>query len=82
MEFLKRFISKQKKADKYVASLNKNTAFCILPWVHLHALPGGNVYPCCNSAHQEKAIVGNLNENGKQDYNFHSISNFSQNIYI
>jgi radical SAM protein with 4Fe4S-binding SPASM domain len=65
MEFLKRFISKQKKADKYVASLNKNTAFCILPWVHLHALPGGNVYPCCNSAHQEKAIVGNLNENEK-----------------
>ena len=27
-------------------------------------------------------ITHNLNENGKQDYNFHSISNFSQNIYI
>ena len=26
--------------------------------------------------------IKNLNENGKQDYNFYSISNFSQYIYI
>ena len=35
-------------------------SFCILPWVHLHAFPTGEAYPCCLArmdpwAHLEKA---------------------------
>jgi len=29
--------------------LTKSSTFCILPWIHLHAQPGGQVYPCCRS---------------------------------
>ncbi len=35
--------------------------FCIMPWVHLHTWPNGNVYPCClaDSDHP----LGNLKDN-------------------
>jgi len=29
--------------------LDKSQHFCILPWIHLHAAPNGDVYPCCHS---------------------------------
>ena len=34
---------------------------CIIPWVHLHTWPNGNVYPCCVTPMQH--IAGNLNDN-------------------
>lgn len=27
--------------------LTKSKSFCIYPWVHMHAYPTGEVYPCC-----------------------------------
>ena len=35
--------------------------FCIMPWVHLHTWPNGNVYPCCLAKSQYP--LGNLKEN-------------------
>lgn len=29
--------------------LDKSTKFCMLPWIHLHVAPDGDVYPCCHS---------------------------------
>jgi radical SAM protein with 4Fe4S-binding SPASM domain len=29
--------------------LDKSQRFCMLPWIHLHAAPNGDVYPCCHS---------------------------------
>jgi radical SAM protein with 4Fe4S-binding SPASM domain len=29
--------------------LSESKTFCILPWIHLHAAPNGDVYPCCHS---------------------------------
>jgi radical SAM protein with 4Fe4S-binding SPASM domain len=29
--------------------LDKSKRFCMLPWIHLHASPDGDVYPCCHS---------------------------------
>lgn len=29
--------------------LNESKTFCIYPWVHLHAYPTGEAYPCCQS---------------------------------
>lgn len=33
--------------------------FCILPWVHMHAWPNGNMYPCCVS--DSSMPLGNTN---------------------
>jgi len=29
--------------------LSKSKTFCMLPWIHLHAAPNGDAYPCCHS---------------------------------
>ena len=34
--------------------------FCVLPWVHLHTWPNGNVYPCCITDFRE--TIGNLKD--------------------
>jgi MoaA/NifB/PqqE/SkfB family radical SAM enzyme len=37
--------------------LKDSKTFCIYPWIHLHAYPTGEAYPCC---HAEMAYpVGN-----------------------
>jgi radical SAM protein with 4Fe4S-binding SPASM domain len=38
---------------------------CMLPWVHLHTWPNGNVYPCCLTPMEH--IAGNLNENSLEE---------------
>ncbi len=38
---------------------------CMLPWVHLHTWPNGNVYPCCITP--MKYIAGNLNNESLED---------------
>ena len=43
----------------------ENPSFCMLPWVHLHAFPTGEAYPCCNSEMTE--IVGNTRDNSLEE---------------
>ena len=42
--------------------LRESNTFCMYPWIHLHAYPTGEAYPCC---HAEMTIgaVGNCREN-------------------
>ena len=41
--------------------LKDSKTFCIYPWIHLHAYPTGEAYPCC---HAEMAYpVGNCRQN-------------------
>ena len=42
--------------------LTKSKTFCIYPWIHLHAYPTGEAYPCC---HAEMGVgqVGNCRKN-------------------
>jgi len=42
--------------------LTKSKTFCIYPWIHLHAYPTGETYPCC---HAEMGVgqVGNCRTN-------------------
>lgn len=35
--------------DRKQFLLDKSQRFCILPWMHLHVAPDGDVYPCCHS---------------------------------
>ena len=29
--------------------LKESKTFCIYPWIHLHAYPTGEAYPCCHA---------------------------------
>ena len=42
--------------------LKESRTFCIYPWIHLHAYPTGEAYPCC---HAEMGVgqIGNCREN-------------------
>lgn len=35
--------------DHKRALLDTSQRFCMLPWIHLHTAPDGDVYPCCHS---------------------------------
>jgi radical SAM protein with 4Fe4S-binding SPASM domain len=38
--------------------LKKSKTFCIYPWIHIHAYPTGDVYPCC-MADMNTGKIGN-----------------------
>ena len=38
--------------DRFLLSESKN--FCMYPWIHLHAWPTGEAYPCCHATHHPK----------------------------
>ena len=42
--------------------LSESKTFCMYPWIHLHAYPTGEAYPCC---HAEMGVgqVGNCKTN-------------------
>jgi sulfatase maturation enzyme AslB (radical SAM superfamily) len=42
--------------------LKDSKTFCIYPWIHLHAYPTGEAYPCCH-AEMKPGIVGNCKTN-------------------
>jgi MoaA/NifB/PqqE/SkfB family radical SAM enzyme len=42
--------------------LKDSKTFCIYPWIHLHAYPTGEAYPCCH-AEMKPGIVGNCRNN-------------------
>jgi organic radical activating enzyme len=43
--------------DKHRYLLTESPSFCMYPWIHLHAYPTGQAYPCCHS--EMKHPVGN-----------------------
>lgn len=38
--------------------LKQSQTFCIYPWIHIHAYPTGEAYPCCH-AEMKPGVVGN-----------------------
>ena len=42
--------------------LEDSKTFCIYPWIHLHAYPNGEAYPCCH-AEMKPGVVGNCRTN-------------------
>ena len=41
--------------------LENNKAFCMLPWIHMHVWPNGNVMPCCIADSDD--VYGNVKNN-------------------
>jgi radical SAM protein with 4Fe4S-binding SPASM domain len=42
--------------------LTESKTFCMYPWIHLHAYPTGEAYPCCH-AEMGVGLVGNCRNN-------------------
>jgi len=42
--------------------LKESRTFCIYPWIHIHAYPTGEAYPCCH-AEMKPGVVGNCRQN-------------------
>jgi len=47
--------------DREKFLLTDSKTFCIYPWIHLHAYPTGEAYPCCHA--EMKYPVGNCRSN-------------------
>ena len=43
----------------------ENPSFCMLPWIHLHAFPTGEAYPCCNT--EMKDTIGNTRDQSLEE---------------
>jgi organic radical activating enzyme len=50
-------ISHEDMSVKHSKLIFENKTFCMYPWIHLHAFPTGEAYPCCNTEMSE--TVGN-----------------------
>jgi len=48
-------------SDREQFLLTESKTFCIYPWIHLHAYPTGEAYPCCHA--EMKYPVGNCRSN-------------------
>lgn len=48
--------------DREEFLLKDSKTFCIYPWIHLHAYPTGEAYPCCH-AEMKPGVVGNCRTN-------------------
>ena len=35
--------------DRERSLLSESKTFCMYPWIHLHAYPTGETYPCCHA---------------------------------
>jgi len=42
-------ISLDKLTEKQRFLLTESKTFCMYPWIHIHAIPTGEVYPCCHA---------------------------------
>lgn len=54
-------ISLDQLADRERYLLTESKTFCIYPWIHLHAYPTGEAFPCCHA--EMKYPVGNCKTN-------------------
>jgi hypothetical protein len=58
-------ISVDELSDEHKDLIFENKSFCMYPWIHLHAFPTGEAYPCCNTEMSE--LVGNTRQQTIQE---------------
>jgi radical SAM protein with 4Fe4S-binding SPASM domain len=42
-------VSLNNLSDKHRSLLSESSTFCMYPWIHLHAWPTGQAFPCCHA---------------------------------
>ena len=58
-------ISLDQLNDREKFLLTESKTFCMYPWIHLHAYPTGDAYPCCHAEMPEK--VGNCQQQSMKE---------------
>jgi len=59
------YIKPEDLSGNQLQQLTESKVFCILPWIHIHAFPNGQAYPCCMS--ESEYPIGNLHNNTMQE---------------
>ena len=55
-------ISSHELSERGSFLLRESKTFCMYPWIHLHAYPTGEAYPCCH-AEMAAGSIGNCRDN-------------------
>jgi len=55
-------ISLKDLSQQHQSLLTTSKTFCMYPWIHLHAYPTGEAWPCCQ-ADMSAGAIGNLKQN-------------------
>ena len=55
------YIKEDQLRSDQLDRLTKSDVFCMIPWIHVHAFPNGQAYPCCLG--ESDYPIGNLHEN-------------------
>lgn len=58
-------VSLSQLTDRERYLLTESKTFCMYPWIHLHAYPTGEAYPCCQA--EMKYPIGNCKTNTLQE---------------
>lgn len=59
------YVSLEDLTDKQKYRLMESETFCMLPWIHLHAWPDGQAFPCCLA--NAKHPVGSFKEKSMRE---------------
>lgn len=66
------------KSQKYLLTESKN--FCMYPWVHIHAYPTGEAFPCCGADHRAEPL-GDCRQNTlKEIWNSDNMKNLRKDM--
>jgi radical SAM protein with 4Fe4S-binding SPASM domain len=55
------YISESELRTDQLDRLVKSDTFCMIPWIHMHAFPNGQAYPCCLG--EQDHPIGDLHKN-------------------
>jgi radical SAM protein with 4Fe4S-binding SPASM domain len=55
------YIKENELREDQLDRLVKSDVFCMIPWIHMHAFPNGQAYPCCLS--DSNLPIGHLHKN-------------------
>ncbi len=58
-------ISLNEISDRQRYLLTESKTFCMYPWIHLHAWPTGQAFPCCHSDHDGQ--LGDTNQQSLEE---------------
>lgn len=62
-------ISPDQLTQKELDLLTRSSTFCIYPWIHLHAYPTGEAWPCCHAEMKHGAFGNSKNQTLEEIWN-------------
>ena len=66
--------------DREKFLLTESKRFCMYPWIHLHAYPTGEAYPCCHAEMQVGKIGDCRSQDLKEIWNGTALKNLRQDM--